>query len=217
MTTSPPLHLVASAQDRPAQDDTQHAPANEAAHSSWRTRAADLCFITLRASTFLGSSYLMALGMPLVFFLAVSGGDGESLFAHLANLAERFRTADYARQVAFLGEFAGADRRRDTDRSRAPAAVSEGSRARPFGRKEVKNILATHKWRGFAFSPTAMLLAASMIGSTLWGVWATDRLLTLEKREVVTVQLSRIMGEFIEAEARAGRPLKKPACGSSSI
>lgn len=105
MTTSPPLHLVASAQDRPAQDDTQHAPANEAAHSSWRTRAADLCFITLRASTFLGSSYLMALGMPLVFFLAVSGGDGESLFAHLANLAERFRTADYARQVAFLGEF----------------------------------------------------------------------------------------------------------------
>ena len=70
----------------------------------------------------------------------------------------------------------------------------------------MKNILATHKWRGLALSPTAMLLAASMIGSTLWGVWATDRLLTLEKREVVTVQLSRIMGEFIEAEARAGRP-----------
>jgi hypothetical protein len=70
----------------------------------------------------------------------------------------------------------------------------------------VKNILATQKWRGLALSPTAMLLGASMIGSTLWGVWATDRLLTLEKREVVTVQLSQIMGEFIEAEARAGRP-----------
>ena len=70
----------------------------------------------------------------------------------------------------------------------------------------MKNILATKKWRGLAISPTAMLLAASMIGSTLWGVWATDRLLTLEKREVVTVHLSQIMGEFIEAEARAGRP-----------
>jgi hypothetical protein len=70
----------------------------------------------------------------------------------------------------------------------------------------VKNILATQKWRGLAISPAAALLGASMIGSTLWGVWATDRLLTLEKREVVTVQLSRIMGEFIEAEARAGRP-----------
>lgn len=70
----------------------------------------------------------------------------------------------------------------------------------------MKNILATYKWRRLALSPTAMLLAASVIGSTLWGVWATDRLLTLDKREVVTVQLSRIMGEFIEAEARAGRP-----------
>jgi len=70
----------------------------------------------------------------------------------------------------------------------------------------VKNILATRPWRGLALSPAAMLLGASMIGSTLWGVWATDRLLALEKREVVTVQLSRIMGEFIEAEARAGRP-----------
>lgn len=70
----------------------------------------------------------------------------------------------------------------------------------------MKNILATQKWRGLALSPTAMLVGASMIGSTLWGVWATDRLITLEKREVVTVQLSQIMGEFIEAEARAGRP-----------
>lgn len=70
----------------------------------------------------------------------------------------------------------------------------------------MKNILATKNWRGLTLSPVAMLLAASMIGSTLWGIWATDRLLALEKREVVTVQLSRIMGEFIEAEARAGRP-----------
>jgi hypothetical protein len=45
-----------------------------------------------------------------------------------------------------------------------------------------------------------------MLASTLWGVWATHELLDLQKREVVTVQLSRIMGEFIEAEARAGRP-----------
>lgn len=105
MTTSPPLHLVAAAEHNPAHCDAHHAPANEAAHRGWRRRAADMCFITLRASTFLGSSYLMALGVPLVFFLAVSGGDGESFFAHLANLAERFRAADYARQVAFLGEF----------------------------------------------------------------------------------------------------------------
>lgn len=72
----------------------------------------------------------------------------------------------------------------------------------------MKNILATKGMRGRlpAINPTAFVLGVSMIGSTLWGVWATDALLTLQKREVVTVQLSRIMGEFIEAEARAGRP-----------
>ncbi|MDK2767968.1 MAG: type-F conjugative transfer system protein TrbI [Sphingomonas sp.] len=71
----------------------------------------------------------------------------------------------------------------------------------------MKNILATFvlpKCR-FGVSLTAIALAVSMVGSTLWGLWATDKLLALEKREVVTVQLSGIMGDFVEAEARAGR------------
>lgn len=71
----------------------------------------------------------------------------------------------------------------------------------------MKNILATPvlpKGR-FGVSMTGIALALSMVGSTLWGLWATDKLLALEKREVVTVQLSGIMGDFVEAEARAGR------------
>lgn len=71
----------------------------------------------------------------------------------------------------------------------------------------MKNILATPilpKGR-FGVSLTGIALALSMVGSTLWGLWATDKLLALEKREVVTVQLSGIMGDFVEAEARAGR------------
>ena len=68
----------------------------------------------------------------------------------------------------------------------------------------MKNILATQGLKGrFGVSLTA--IALSMVGSTLWGLWATDKLLALEKREVVTVQLSGIMGDFVEAEARAGR------------
>ena len=72
----------------------------------------------------------------------------------------------------------------------------------------MKNILATqaHGARTIRIDPTAMALVAGMIVTVLWGVWATDKLLTLERREVVTVQLSRIMGDFVEAEARAGRP-----------
>ena len=71
----------------------------------------------------------------------------------------------------------------------------------------MKNILATPvlpKGR-FGVSLTGIALAISIVGSTLWGLWATDKLLALEKREVVTVQLSGIMGDFVEAEARAGR------------
>ena len=72
----------------------------------------------------------------------------------------------------------------------------------------MKNILATKSLRGRmgAVNWTAVTLGLSLVGSALWGVWATDKLLALDKREVVTVQLSRIMGDFIEAEARAGRP-----------
>ena len=50
------------------------------------------------------------------------------------------------------------------------------------------------------------LVGAGMIATSLWGVWATQQLIAIEKREVVTVQLSRIMGDFVEAEARGGRP-----------
>lgn len=71
----------------------------------------------------------------------------------------------------------------------------------------MKNILATDKLRlPFRPSPTALVLGISMAASTAWGFWATDKLLELERREIVTVQLARIMGDFVEAEARSGRP-----------
>ena len=75
----------------------------------------------------------------------------------------------------------------------------------------MKNILATsdtpHRFAGL--SPTALVVAGSMLASTLWGAWATREIVALERREVVTVQLSRIMGDFVEAEARSGRPAEE--------
>lgn len=71
----------------------------------------------------------------------------------------------------------------------------------------MKNILATssseRRFAGFTLSGLAF--AGAMVASTLWGAWATHKLIELEHREVVTVQLSRIMGDFIEGEARSGR------------
>jgi len=71
----------------------------------------------------------------------------------------------------------------------------------------MRNILATFapSWP-LRISPTALILGVSMAASTAWGAWATEKLLDLDNREVVTVQLGRIMGDFVEAEARSGRP-----------
>lgn len=46
------------------------------------------------------------------------------------------------------------------------------------------------------------LVAAANIA---WGAWATHSLLEIKARRIVTVQLGKVMGEFVEAEARSGR------------
>ena len=98
-----PLHLVTPidrAQDARADSDNLDLPVK-----GWRSHAADLCYIVLRGSTFLASSYLMALGLPLLFFLLISGGDAGVFFAHLANISDRFLGAEQGRQIGFLDEF----------------------------------------------------------------------------------------------------------------
>jgi hypothetical protein len=79
---------------KPAPDDTAGA----------RSFARDACYITLKAAGFLGSTYLMTLGLPLLFFLLISGGSIEVFFAQLTNIGERFLFADPARQQAFANE-----------------------------------------------------------------------------------------------------------------
>jgi hypothetical protein len=75
----------------------------------------------------------------------------------------------------------------------------------------VRNILATSAEKLPALRSTAATIgltagiAAGIVGAGAWGVWTTQHLLALEKREVVTVQLARIMGDFVEGEARSGR------------
>ena len=66
-----------------------------------RRVVADVSYIALKAAAYIGSIHLMTLGLPIVFFLAISHGSAELFFAHLANLADRFLAADPARQQAF--------------------------------------------------------------------------------------------------------------------
>ena len=96
-----PLHLVTPF-DRtdPPEDEQPFSPPVR----TLRSRVADGCYILLRGCLFLGSSYLMALGLPLLFFMLLSGGNPHAFFAHVVNLGDRFLAADLARRVTFLGQ-----------------------------------------------------------------------------------------------------------------
>ena len=96
-----PLHLVTPFDRTDPSEDEQ--PVSQPVRTL-RSRMADGCYILLRGCLFLGSSYLMALGLPLLFFLLLSGGNPDAFFAHVANLSDRFLAADLARRVTFLGE-----------------------------------------------------------------------------------------------------------------
>ena len=96
-----PLHLVTPFDRTDPSEDEQ--PVSQPVQTL-RSRMADGCYILLRGCLFLGSSYLMALGLPLLFFLLLSGGNPDAFFAHVANLGDRFLAADLARRVTFLSQ-----------------------------------------------------------------------------------------------------------------
>jgi hypothetical protein len=98
-----PLHLVSpfdQAQESPGDDGFDPPPPDK----SWRGHLADTCYILVKAGGFLASTYLMTLGLPLLFFLMISGGDVELFFAQIANFADRFLGADSERQVGFVND-----------------------------------------------------------------------------------------------------------------
>ena len=97
-----PLHLVT-----PFDRDDLAPPGDDPAPSvfaNWRRHAADLCTILIKAGAFLGAIYLMVLGLPLVFFLLLTGGDLALLFVQLGNLSAHYLAADHARQASFAAE-----------------------------------------------------------------------------------------------------------------
>ena len=73
----------------------------------WRRFVGDGCYIFLRSSAFAVTTFLMTLGLPLFFFLLISGWNMDLLFLQLDNIANRYLGAETARQLAFSGELQG--------------------------------------------------------------------------------------------------------------
>ena len=67
----------------------------------------------------------------------------------------------------------------------------------------MKNILATQSLRGRmdAVNWTAVTLGLSLVGSALWGVWATDKLLALDKRDLLLQLRSADRGDIATRSA----------------
>lgn len=72
----------------------------------------------------------------------------------------------------------------------------------------MKNILATSTAasRFGELSWLSVAIGTALLAAVGWGAWMTNKMVSLERREIVTVQLAQVMGDFVEAEARAGRP-----------
>lgn len=78
-------------------NDPLHIPASFAARQYVQT----VCHFIWEIAVFAVTTALMTLGLPLCFFLAISGWDLIGLFTHLDNLATRYLEADAVRRLAF--------------------------------------------------------------------------------------------------------------------
>ena len=49
-----------------------------------------------------------------------------------------------------------------------------------------------------------VLLAVLMAANLIWSAWATREILALGKRQIVSVSLATLVGDFVKSEARRG-------------
>lgn len=47
-----------------------------------------------------------------------------------------------------------------------------------------------------------LVMAGLCVANTLWGVWATHTIIELQRRQIVSVSLTGLVGDFIAAESR---------------
>ena len=95
---NPGWHLVTTSEQS---DGTCASTDAQTQAPRWITQGQELAFVTVKAALFLASTWLMAFGLPLLFFLALSGGDLDQLFWQVDNLASRWIAADMSRKDAF--------------------------------------------------------------------------------------------------------------------
>ena len=62
----------------------------------------------------------------------------------------------------------------------------------------------TQRWTIAGWPWGRVLLAVLMAANLIWSAWATREILALGKRQIVSVSLATLVGDFVKAEARNG-------------
>ncbi len=84
--------------------DDPYQRKTDKARLPWRMCMEQSCEVFLLASGFAFSTVMITLGIPLFFFLAISGWDLAGLFAHLDNLSSRYLEANASRRLTFSSD-----------------------------------------------------------------------------------------------------------------
>ena len=76
---------------------------------------------------------------------------------------------------------------------------------------------AVRKHRTIAGWPLVSVIAAVLlIGALVWAAWTTRTLVELQQRRIVSVSLSRLVEDFVAAEARNGGTPEQSASRTAS-
>ena len=70
----------------------------------WWGIAADSCYIVVRSCAFLMACWVIAMGLPLMFLLLLTGGQMDMTFAFMGSLFGAFVSATPDRQYAFASQ-----------------------------------------------------------------------------------------------------------------
>lgn len=73
---------------------------------TWWGLAADCCYIVIAAGAYLISCWMMALGLPLLLILVLTGGQLDLLFIFLGSLFGHYTDAPTAHQASFARDAA---------------------------------------------------------------------------------------------------------------
>lgn len=102
----PDLALVSACEHRPGGSSAFRTAATSKPWKRWWGMAADCCYIVIAAGSYLLSCWMMALGLPLMLLLVLTGGNLDMVFVFIGELFGHFAATPQGLRVPFARDAA---------------------------------------------------------------------------------------------------------------